>query len=70
MKEIRFEKTSIIAIYGKNGRSKEGTTSRVDTKLQNQLNKMYIQNLSDNVVDGRYSRGLFDVFRKSMVEAS
>jgi len=41
-KEIRLEKTSVSAIYGKDGRSKEGTTSKVDTQPQNQFNWMYI----------------------------
>jgi hypothetical protein len=36
-KEIKLEKTSVSAIYGKDGRSKEGTTSKVDTQPQNQL---------------------------------
>jgi hypothetical protein len=39
-------------------------------KPQNQLNKVYIQNLNYSVVDGRYSIGLFDVFRKTMAEAN
>jgi hypothetical protein len=37
VEEIRLEKTLINAIHGKNGRSKKGIISRVDTKPQNQL---------------------------------
>jgi len=68
--EIRFEETLINTIYGKNDESKEGTTSRVDTKPQNRFNMVYIQNFSYRVEDGKYFRGLFDVFRKIMVEAN
>jgi hypothetical protein len=38
-------------------------------KPQNQLNRMYIQNLNYIVVDGRYSKGLFDAFRKTVAKA-
>ncbi len=39
-------------------------------KPQNQLNRMYIQNLNDIVANGRYSKGLFAAFRKIMAKAS
>jgi hypothetical protein len=69
-KEIGLEETSINIIHGKNGRSQKGTTSRVHTKFQNWFNKVYIQNLSYSVLDRRYSKGLFNAFKKTMVEAS
>jgi hypothetical protein len=65
-RKLGLEETSISAIYGKNGGSKQGTTSRVDMKPQNRFSKVYIQNLSYSVTNGRYSRSLFDVFRKTM----
>ncbi len=70
MEEVRFQETLVSIIYGKNGRSKEGTTNGVDMKPQNQLRRMYIQNLNDNVADGLYSKGLFNAFRKTMAWAS
>jgi hypothetical protein len=31
---------------------------------------MYIQNFNDIVANGRYFKGLFDVFKKTMAKAS
>ncbi len=70
MKEIRLEGTLVNAIHGKNGKSKKGTTNRVDMKLQNQLSKVYIQNFNYSAADERYSRGLFNVFRETMAKAN
>jgi hypothetical protein len=39
-------------------------------KPQSRFNRVYIQIFSYSVVDGRYLRGLFNAFRKIMVEAS
>ncbi len=46
MKEITLEETLVNVIHGKNGKSNKGTTNKVDMKLQNQLSRVYIQNLS------------------------
>ncbi len=46
MKEITLEETLVNVIHGKNGKSNKGTTNKVDMKLQNQLSRVYIQNLN------------------------
>ncbi len=69
MEDIRLDETSVSAIHGKNGKSKKGRTNRVDMKPKNQFNRVYIQNLNYSVMDGRYSRGLFDTFRETVDEA-
>jgi hypothetical protein len=42
MKEMGLEETLVGTIHGKNGKSKKGTSYKVDTKFQNQLSKVYI----------------------------
>jgi hypothetical protein len=70
MKEIKLEETLVNVIHGMNGKSNKGTTNKVDMKLQNQLSKVYTQNLSYNVIDGKYFRGLFNVFRETMAKTN
>ncbi len=42
VEDIRLEKTSFGTIYGKNIKSKKGTTSRANMELQNQINRVYV----------------------------
>jgi hypothetical protein len=46
----------------------KSTTSRANTKFENQLGKMCIQDLFNNIKHGRRTRNLFYVARKSMVK--
>jgi hypothetical protein len=70
VKQIKLEETSVNVIHGKNGISKKGTTNKVDMKPQNQLNRVYTQNLNYSAIDGRYSRSLFNVFRETMAKTN
>jgi len=70
MKEIKLKETLVNVIHGKNGKSNKGTTNKVDMKLQNQLNRVYTQNLNYNAKGGRYFKSLFNVFRETMAKTN
>jgi hypothetical protein len=40
--EVRLEEASFTTIYGEDGRSKEGTTSRANIKPQNLISRVHI----------------------------
>ncbi len=69
MEEIKLEETLVSTIHDKNGISNKGTTSKVDTKPQIRVSRVYIQYLSYNVANGKHSKGLFNDFKETMVEA-